>query len=331
MSAIINTIRWGILGTGFIAAKFAEDLVRMKDAHLVAVGSRAEATAARFAERFDVQRPHGSYEQLAADPNVDAIYVATPHPLHCQNTITCLEAGKGVLCEKPLAVNATEAEQMTRTAQRHGQFLMEAMWTRFLPAIVRLRELVRDGAIGQLQLVAADFGFRAQDEELNRLNDPALAGGALLDVGVYPVSLASMLLGPPDRINGTANLGSTGVDNHSAYVLHHAAGTLAVGYASISVDTVHEACIYGSDGRIRIHSPWWRATRMTVCRRGHDDETIELELEGNGYAHEAREVARCLQAGALESEQMTWDESLSIMRTMDELRAQWGLRYPMER
>lgn len=302
----------------------------MADARLVAVGSRTEAAANRFADQFGAGRRHASYEQLARDPEVEAIYVATPHTLHCRNTITCLEAGKAVLCEKPLAVNAAEAELMTQAASQHKRFLMEAMWSRFLPSIVRLRDLVREGAIGAVQLLVVDFGFRAPFNSSNRLYDPALGGGALLDVGVYPIALASMLLGPPDHVSGAAHLGKTGVDEHSAYVLHHASGALAVACAAVSIETAQDAVVYGTEGHIRVHSPWWRATGLTVCRRDRADETIKLEPEGNGYTHEAQEVARCLRAGSIESEHMTWNESLSIMRTMDELRAQWGLRYPME-
>ena len=330
-SSTIENIRWGILGTGQIAGMFAEDLVRIADADLVAVGSRTAAAANRFADRFGADRRHPSYEQLAHDSEVDVIYVTTPHTLHCQNTITCLEAGKAVLCEKPLAVNAAEAERMTRAAHQHQRFLMEAMWSRFLPSVVRLRDLVRDGAVGELQLLVADFGFSSSPDPTNRLYDPAIGGGALLDIGVYPIALASMLLGPPDRISGAAHLGETGVDEQSAYILHHAAGPLAVCHASIRVDTIQDAIVYGTEGHIRLHRPWWRATGLTVCRRGRAEESIDLGLKGQGYTHEAEEVARCLRAGVLESEHMTWKESLSIMRTMDELRAQWGLRYPTER
>ncbi len=194
----MRKIAWGILGTGRIAGNFAADLALLPDAELVAVGSRSEATAQSFAGRFGAPHAHGSYEALAADPAVEVIYIATPHPLHAENMKLCLRAGKAVLCEKPFTLNAREAEEVIALAREQKLFLMEAMWTRFLPAVVRARELIEQGAIGEVRLLLADFGFRAAFDPHHRLFDPQLGGGALLDLGVYCVSLASMLFGPPD-------------------------------------------------------------------------------------------------------------------------------------
>ncbi|UCC64997.1 MAG: Gfo/Idh/MocA family oxidoreductase [Anaerolineae bacterium] len=323
-------IRWGIIGTGNIARQFARGLAVLPDAELAAVGSRTAAAAGAFAEAFDVPHRHSSYEDLAQDPDVDAVYIATPHPLHRENTLLCLRAGKAVLCEKPFAINAAEAEEMIRLAREKGLLLMEAMWSRFFPAMAKVRELLAAGAIGQVSLLTAEFGFRARFDPSNRLFNPALGGGALLDVGVYTVSLASMVFGSPSRVTGLAHLGSTGVDEQAGIILSYEGGQLAVLATAIRTATPQEAMLMGSDGHIRIHPRWWMPTRLTLSVTGREDEVFELPFTGNGYNYEAAEVMACLRAGKLESEVMLLDETLSIMRTLDQLRAQWGLKYPME-
>ena len=322
--------RWGILGTGNIASQFARGLAELDDAKLVAVGSRTAESAEAFGERFSVPRRHDSYVALASDPDVDAIYVATPHPLHHDNTIMCLEAGKAVLCEKPFAINAGQAQAMVATARARGVFLMEAMWTRFLPHIVRLRELLAANTIGEVRMLQVDFGFRTSFNPQGRLFDPALGGGALLDVGIYPVSLASMILGAPERVTGMAQLGETGVDEQSAMIFGYAGGQLALLSQAIRTNSPHEALLLGTSGKIRMHSSWWKATTITLSVDGRPDELIDLPGVGNGYNYEAAEVGRCLHAGRTESDVMPLDETLAIMRTLDEVRAQWGLRYPGE-
>ena len=322
--------RWGILGTGNIASQFARGLAALDDAELVAVGSRTADSAEAFGERFSAPRRHSSYAALASDPDVDAIYVATPHPLHHNNTIMCLESGKAVLCEKPFAINATEAQSMIATARARGVFLMEAMWTRFLPHMVRLRELLAAGTIGEVRMLQVDFGFRTSFNPQGRLFDPALGGGALLDVGIYPVSLASMILGTPQRVTGMAHLGETGVDEQSAMIFGYAGGQLALLSQAIRTNSPHEALLLGTVGKIRVHSSWWKSTTITLSVDGRPDELIDLPEVGNGYNYEAAEVGRCLRAGRTESNVMPLDETLAIMRTLDEVRAQWGLRYPGE-
>ena len=322
--------RWGILGTGNIASQFARVLAVLDDAELVAVGSRTAKSAEVFGEQFAVPHRHTSYAALASDPEVDAIYVATPHPLHMENTLLGLEAGKAVLCEKPFAINAGQAEAMIATARRRGVFLMEAMWTRFLPHMVRLRELLAQGAIGELRMLQADFGFRTSFNPQSRLFDPALGGGALLDVGIYPVSLASMLFGAPERVTGMAHLGATGVDEQSAMIFGYAGGQLAVISQAIRTNSPHEALLLGTAGKIRVHTSWWKASTMTLSIEGRPDELIDVPATGNGYNYEAAEVGRCLHEGRTESEVMPLDETLAIMRTLDQVRAQWGLRYPGE-
>lgn len=325
-----DTTRWGILGTGKIARQFAAGLKHLPDARLMAVGSRAAEPAEVFGEEFAVPHRHPSYEALVSDADVDAIYVATPHSCHRENTLLALAAGKAVLCEKPFTINAREAEEVVAFARTKKLFLMEAMWTRCFPLMAKLRELLAASIVGEVRMLTADFGFRAEYLEEERLFNPAVGGGALLDVGVYPVSLASMIFGTPTRIVSHAQLGKTGVDEEAAIILSHTQGQLAVLSTAIRVDTAQEAIIMGTTGRIRIHSPWWRPAALTIARDGRPDEAMEFPFAGNGYQFEAAEVMRCLRAGKLESDVMPLDETFAIMRTLDVIRAQWGLRYPMD-
>ena len=325
-----DSIRWGILGTGKIARKFADGLKVLPDAQLMAVGSRTAESAQEFGSQFAVPHRHASYEELAADPDVDAIYVATPHSCHKDNSLLALAGGKAVLCEKPFTINAREAEQVIKFAREKKIFLMEAMWTRCFPMMEKLRALLAAKAIGETRMLTADFGFRAEYHEEGRLFNREFGGGALLDVGVYPISLASMIFGPPTRIASLAHLGRTEVDEEAAMILSHEQGQLAALSTAIRLDTAHEAIILGTKGRIRIHSPWWRPTAMTLSREGTADEVMEFPPAGNGYEFEAAEVMNCLRAGKRESNVMPLDESLAIMKTMDAIRAQWGLKYPME-
>ena len=325
-----DRIRWGILGTGSIAKKFAEGLAVLPEADLVAVGSRTSETAGDFADRYGVPRAHGTYEGLAEDPEVDAVYVATPHPFHRENTILCLKAGKAVLCEKPFAINRGDAEEMVRVARERKRFLMEAMWTRFLPITVKVREWLADGTIGEVRMLRADFGFRAGVDPKARLFSPELGGGALLDVGVYTVSFASMVFGgPPEDMATTAHIGETGVDEQAGMVLRYEGGQLAVLACAVRNRTYQRAEILGTDGSIHIHPPFWCGTTATLTAEGNE-ETVERPLEGNGYNYEAVEVMERLREGKLESDVMPLDETLSVMGTLDRARGQWGLRYPME-
>lgn len=324
-------VRWGILGPGAIARSFAEGLKSAADARLIAVGSRDAAKAEEFGARYDAPNRHGSYQALVEDPEVDAIYVATPHTFHKEHCLLALNAGKPVLCEKPFTINAPEAEAVVKTAREKGVFLMEGMWSRFFPLMTRLREIVQAGEIGPVRMVEADFGFRAGFNPQSRLFDPQLGGGALLDVGVYVVSFASMILGTPDRFAGLATLGETGVDEQSAMILGHPSGALAILSTAVRTNTPHNAVILGEEGRIVIQPPFWKPTKMTVSRSGKPDEIIEIPFVGSGFNYEAEEVGHCLAAGKLESDLLPLDESLAIMRTMDTLRSQWGITYPTER
>jgi predicted dehydrogenase len=235
-----------------------------------------------------------------------------------------------VLCEKPFTVNATEAERVVGLAREKGLFLMEGMWTRFFPLMEKVRRLISDRSIGEVRMLNVDFGFRTDLDPASRLFDHALGGGALLDVGVYCVSLASMVLGTPSESVGLSHLGETGVDEQASMVLKHDDGSLANLSIGIRTATPQEATIMGTEGYLRVHSPWWRPTSMTISRSGGETETVEAPVSGNGFNYEASEVMRCLEAGETESPIMPLDETLSVMRTMDGIRAAWGLRYPSE-
>jgi predicted dehydrogenase len=326
----METIHWGILGTGWIADKFAQGLAVLPDAELVAVGSRTADAAKRFAKKFEIPFVHASYEALANDRHVDVVYVATPHPMHKENSLLALRAGRAVLCEKPFTMNAAEAEKVIRFARENKLFLMEAMWTRYLPLTIRLRRILADGVIGDVQMLVADLGVRKEFDPQHRQFAPELGGGALLDLGVYAVSYASMVFGPPSTVSTVADLGRSGVDEHAAIILAYDRGQLAALYTSLRVSTPNEVILMGTDGQIRIHPKMSQPSRLTVTMHDGKHEDIEMAYEGNGYNYEADHVMRCLRAGRLESEVMPLDETLAIMNTMDQIRAQWGLRYPME-
>lgn len=324
-------VRWGIIGTGKIAHHFARGLEAAPDAELVAVGSRAQATADAFGETFGAPHRYASYRQLVDDPGVDVVYVSTPHQDHCPSTLLALNAGKPVLCEKPFAINAGEARAMVAAARANGVFLMEAMWTRFRPTMVKVRELVAAGAIGEPRFVSATIGWKAEFDPLFRLYNPELGGGALLDGGVYPVSFASMVLGAPNVVAGAASLGETGVDEQAAIALGHPSGAVASLGVTIQTNPISVALILGTDGRIEIHHDWHRPEGLTYTPYGGEPMQFDYPQDhGNGYQYEAIEVGRCLRAGRRESPVMPLAESITIMETLDALRAQWGLRYPME-
>ncbi len=331
MVQMAETVRWGILSTGTIANKFAEGLLFVPDAELVAVGSRSQATADAFGDEFNIERRYDTYSALAEDADIDVIYVGTPHSFHKANTLLCLNHGKAVLCEKPFAINAAEAELMIETAREKGVFLMEAMWSRYLPVMQRVRELLAGGLIGEVVQFTADFSFQRTVDPKHRLYNPAMGGGALMDIGIYPVSMASMVCGTPDRIQSMAYLGDTGVDENAAILLGYKnSSALAIITTSMRVQSHRSAVINGSKGRITLPDAWWKTPRFTLEIDQGETSDIEVPIAGNGYNYQAVEVGRCLRAGLLESDVMPLDETASVMRTMDTIRAQWGLRYPME-
>jgi predicted dehydrogenase len=323
--------RWGILGLGNIARSFAHGLRDIPDAQLVAGGSQSCDRAEAFRTEFNVPRCYSTYDELVNDPEIDAVYIATRHPQHAEPAIACIRAGKAVVIEKPFTINAREAKQIIDAARQHGVCCIEAMWTRFLPLMARVRELVQQGTIGDVRIVHADFSFRAEFDPASRLFDPALGGGSLLDVGVYPISFASMLLGRPIEAVGVAHIGETQVDEQVAMSIAYAGGKVASLTCGTRARSQHEAFIVGTEGRIHIHAPWWIPRSMTLVRSDDSREHVDVPFDGNGYAYEARELMRCVREGLVESPILPLDETLDVMRTMDTLRRQWGLRYTADK
>lgn len=314
------TIRWGILGTGRIAGTFTEDLLLLGH-KVAAVGSRAPRTAEAFARRYGIDAAHGSYAELAADDRIDVVYVATPHSAHVTAARLCLEAGRPVLVEKPFATSAADARALAGLARERGLFAMEAMWTRFNPLVVRLRELVAEGAIGAVQSVFSDFSFAAEFDPAHRLWSPDLAGGALLDLGVYPVSFASMLLGVPGTVHASGAIAPTGVDANTGILLGYASGAVALLHCGLLADSPQVTTVVGTDGRIELPAPSFRPSAMTLHRKGAEPETFGVELPGHGYTYQAEEVARCLAAGRTESPGMPLDETIAIAGILDMVAA----------
>jgi predicted dehydrogenase len=323
-------IRWGIIGTGGIASAFAGDLNLLPDAEVVAVGSRSQASADEFADRFGVANRHPSYAALATDPDVDAVYVATPHPGHHDAAMLAIDAGKAVLVEKPFTINAAEARDRIGAAQAKGTFLMEAMWTRFLPHIVRIREVIAQGRLGEIRSVVADHGQWFPPDPDHRLFAPVLGGGALLDLGIYPVSFASMILGTPITTTAVSDPAFTGVDAQTVVISQYEGGRQSISFTTLETKSANQACINGTDARIEIDGVFYAPSNFSVITRDGDVERFEIPHQGHGLRHQAAEVGRCLREGLLESPILTLAETLSIMETLDEVRRQIGLTYPSE-
>jgi predicted dehydrogenase len=317
-------LRWGILGTGGIAGTFATDLRLTESGEVVAVGSRDQASADRFADRYGIPARHGSYESLVSDPDVDVVYVATPHPMHHDNALLALRAGKPVLVEKPFTMNADEARDIVRVARETGLFAMEAMWTRFLPHIATVREWIADGALGDIVTVTADHGQWFAEDPGFRLFAPELGGGALLDLGIYPVSFASMVLGTPSRVLAMSDPAFTGVDAQTSMLFGYDSGAQAVLTCTLRAKSPTRAAIVGTDARIEIDGDFYAPTAISLIPRDGQTVRVASDHQGRGLRNQADEVARRLAAGELESPLMPLDETISIMATMDEVLARSG-------
>ena len=326
-----ETVRWGILGTGKISRAFANALKDVPGAVLAAVGSRSQDKAAAFADEFGASARYGSCELLAQAEGVDLIYIGTPHPEHAANALMALRAGKGVLCEKPFTMNLREAEQVVTFARSKRLFLMEAMWTRYLPAYQEVQRILASGEIGTPRQVVADFGFAANFGPEHRVFNPELGGGALLDLGIYPLSVAAGLLGPVLEVRAQAQMGPTGVDVQTGFTLKHEGGAMSVCSCSLLARTPAELTVSGERGQVRMNTMFHRATSVTVTLEDGSERTIETPYLGNGYVHEAIEAQRCWREGLLESPSMTLNETLALMGVMDEIRRQIGLRYAADR
>jgi predicted dehydrogenase len=324
----IVTIRWGVLGTGYIASAFAGDLPLVPGAELVAVGSRRADTAEAFAQRHGFARAHGSWAALAADPGVDVVYVATPHAFHYDAALACLAGGKAVLCEKPMTLDLVSAARLVQEARTRRLFLMEAMWMRCNPAILALARTVADGAIGEVTAVHADFGLQGPFEAAHRLRDPALGGGALLDLGVYPINLAHLILGAPAAVRSWAHLTPEGIDQNTGVLLGYGSGAVAALTCGINGATRNAAAITGTAGRIDLPPAFYAPRTFTLTRTGAEPDVVDFPFDGRGYQFEAAEVQRCLSAGRTESPLMPQDTTLEIMNLLDTVRDQIGVTYP---
>lgn len=323
-------VGWGILGTGRMASDFAGALQQVEDAVSVAVASRTPEQTEAFAQRFNISNCYGDYREMVKDPSVDVVYIAAPHSLHASLSIMCLEAGKAVLCEKPFAINAGQAEQVINLARERNLFLMEAMWTRYLPAIAKLRELLAQQAIGDIQLMLAGGAYMPEFDPEFYLFNKELGGGILLDAGVYLISMASLLFGEPRQVLAAGELGRTGVDEHEAIILSHQNGAIANLYVSHRAKSSPDLTLMGSKGKIYLHPPVFCPSKLTLSVDGEADKVFDFSEQGSGYRYEIMEVNRCIKAGAVESELMPLDETLAIMKTMDQVRKHLGVRYPME-
>lgn len=326
----MSNFKWGIIGTGGIAHVFAADLALL-DSHVVqAVGSRNLESAQSFAKEFNAPHAYGSYDELVHDDSIDAVYVATPHPSHKENVIAALNAGKPVLCEKPFAVNANDAREMVAAAQANNVALMEAMWARFLPHYAKIREIVASGILGQITTIHADHGQRLADQNIARLIEPSLAGGALLDLGIYPISFAHMILGVPESISSRAVMSQKGVDAQTSIILDYANGAQGILNTTMVVQTPCTAVVAGLNGYLEVDRTFYNPTSMRVTLFDGTVTEYPLDYRGHGLREQASEFARVVRSGAKESPILTWADTIAIMEIMDTVRGQIGLKYPFE-
>ncbi len=322
-----NTINWAILGTGRIAEKFAIGLKVVSNANLYAVGSRSIDSARDFAQKFEIPKFYGSYIDLVNDPHVDVVYIASPHVFHYEHTLLCLNAGKAVLCEKPFAMNAQQVEEMIALARAKNLFLMEALWTRFLPTIEKIESLIVDDKIGDIIFLQSDFGFKADYDPTWRLFNKKLGGGSLLDIGIYPVFISLLLLGMPSEIISTAQIGPTGVDESMSVIFKYPKGAIAALSSTFMAHTPTETNICGTKGRIRIHRMWHTPTYLTYTSNNGETQEFHFQYQANGYEYEAQEVTNCLLNQITESSKWSLSHSQKLISLLDTIRKQWGLEY----
>jgi len=325
----MSTFNWGILGPGGIARAFAADLQSLAEHSVAAVGSRTLSNAEEFVSTFG-GKAYGSYEELVADESVDAIYVATPHPAHKENVIAALNAGKPVLCEKPFAVNAQEAQEMVAAAVANNVALMEAMWSRFLPHYALVREIVASGILGKILTVHADHGQRLADQNIPRLVDPLLAGGALLDLGIYPVSFAHMILSNPTKITASGVLTDRGVDGQTSMIFDYSSGAQAVLNTTMLEQTPCRAVVAGVNGWLEIDRVFYSPTSMRVTLFDGTVKQYPNTYVGHGIREQAEEFKQLVLSGKQQNELLNWKDTVDIMKTLDTVRSQIGLRYPFE-
>lgn len=323
-----NTIKWGIISTGHISGKFADALGMLPEAELAAVASRDLETAKNFASRYNIPKAYASYQELAEDPDIDVVYIGTPHTFHLENSVLCMRNGKSVLCEKALTINAKEAKEMVRIAREEQVFLMEAMIPRHIPLLKKVVSWVKEGRIGEVRMVKASRCARRDFAPEARQLNPELGGGSLLDVGVYVISFASQILGkPPVQSVGLSHIGEFNSDEQGVAMLKYDKGEIADLSFALRTDAVDEAYIYGTEGYIKVHELFAVPTKASLFSNKEEVEVIEEPIIGNALNYEAEEVMRCLKLELKESPFMPLDESIQIMEVMDEIRKPWGLIY----
>lgn len=327
----MELMNWGLIGTGGIVKSFLTGLRAARGARPAAVASRSQEKADAFAKKYGIEKGYGNVDEMLADPEIQVVYIGTPHTTHKEYALKAIAAGKAVLCEKPVTINASEMKEIVEAARQHHVFFMEAMWTRFLPAVVKVRDWIAGGAIGEVKMMEANFGFVAPWEPEWRLLNVNLGGGALLDAGTYPISFASMVFGgkKPEKIGSVAYIGETHVDEEFMGVISYGGQQMASVNAALRTGMVSDAWIYGSSGKIQV--PDFVFARSATLFANMFSEHYEPECVANGYNYEAEEVMNCIRGGKLESDVMPLDESLQIMETLDTMRAQWGFKYPFEK
>src|SRR5664279_2561402 len=326
----MDPIRWGILGCGRIARKFAADLALVQDARLMALGARRVEDARAFAKDFPAPHIHGSYDELVTNPEVDVIYVASPHALHHEHTLLCLNHDKAVLCEKAFALNLRQEKEMVEVSRSRKVFLMEALWSKFLPQYQKLQELISAGELGEIQSILVNFGFIAQSPVPPLLYDPSLGGGSLLDIGIYNVFLVLSILGRPDTIEASMTASPEGVDVQCASLFKYKNGAMAQLFSSLSSNLGTDADIGGSKCRVRLTARFYAPSANIELFTGREDskQIIPVHREaGSGYQYEARHVGECLRNGLIESPVMSHNDSLLIMETLDRIRSAAGIHY----
>jgi dihydrodiol dehydrogenase / D-xylose 1-dehydrogenase (NADP) len=325
-----ENFRWGILGPGRIAYRFADGVRAVQGAEVYAVGSRSQERAASFAEFYGAPKAYGSYEALVDDPDVDAVYIATPHRYHYENTLLCLNAGKPVLCEKPFTVNAAQAKELFDLAHEENLFLMEGLWSRYFPLYQKVRQWVQDGEIGEIRVMTSTFGSNVPRLLDDRMLNHELAGGALLDMGVYPIAISQWIFGKnPVSFTATSLLGETAVDELTSVSLVYDDGAVSQFTCNMQAQSVNDAYVYGTKGYIHVHPPLWASTRASLVKE--DQElTVSRPFRATGFEYEIEDAMRCMRLGLLESPVMTHADTLANMELMDKIRGQVGLKYSFE-
>lgn len=321
-------LHWGIIGLGKIAAIFAEDMLRFQQANLYAVTSRTTEKAKNFADKFQAEKAYTNYQQVIDDPKIDVVYIATPHVFHFELAMACLKAKKHVLCEKPLCMNAAQVKLLSAEAKRNNCFLMEGIWTRFMPSTNKLIELLSKNSIGELLSLEADFGFEAKFNKNSRLFNKNLGGGSLLDIGIYPIYLSLLCLGLPSKIEAKGKFATTGVDVACQMKFFYEGEQQANLLSSFEENTSCECIINGTNGRIKLHRRFHQSTCVEVFdAEGISIETYSLPYQGNGYVHEIEEVTNCIRQLQLESEKLPHSTSIQLAEVMDKVMKQIGLEY----